>query len=83
MHRTAFIHAALHPIQTFMFNELCDDAHEAHSLKQIHRVVMVIGAVFFTFGGIAISTRLGATVPPASITYGSEKPTADVAVFGD
>lgn len=67
----------------FMFNDLCDDAHEAHSLKQIHRVVMVIGAVFLTFGGIAIGTRLGATQPPASAAYGSAKPTPDAAVFGD
>jgi hypothetical protein len=66
-----------------MFNELCDDAHEAHSLKQIHRVVMIIGVVFFSFGGLAIGTRLGADAPPASVTYGSGPATTDAAVFGD
>jgi hypothetical protein len=66
-----------------MFNDLCDDAHEAHSLKLIHRAVMVIGVVFLSFGGIAISTRLGASEPPASAAYGSEKATPDAAVFGD
>ncbi len=66
-----------------MFDNLCDDAHEAHSLKLINRVVMIIGAVFITFGGSASSTRLGATRPPASSAYGSEKAGADAAVFGD
>lgn len=66
-----------------MFDNLCDDAHEAHSLKLIHRVVAVIGVVFITFGGIAIATRLGASHPPASAAYGSEKPGTDAAVFGD
>ena len=51
-----------------MFDNLCDDAHEAHSLKLINRVIMVIGVVFLTFGGIAIGTRLGATTPPESVT---------------
>lgn len=66
-----------------MFDNLCDDAHEAHSLKLINRVVLVIGAVFLTFGGVAIATRLGATHPPASVTYGTEKAHPDAAVFGD
>jgi hypothetical protein len=66
-----------------MFDELCDDAHEAHSLKLIHRAVMVIGAVFIVFGGVAIGTRLGATHPPASAAYGTEQATPDAAVFGD
>lgn len=66
-----------------MFDNLCDDAHEAHALKLINRAVMVIGVVFLTFGGIAISTRLGATQPPASAAYGSEKAGPDAAVFGD
>lgn len=66
-----------------MFNDLCDDAHEAHSLKQIHRVVMVIGVVFLTFGGVAISTRLGASTPPESVAYGSQQAEQDAAVFGD
>jgi hypothetical protein len=66
-----------------MFDNLCDDAHEAHSLKLINRVVMVIGVVFITIGGVAIGTRLGATHPPASAAYGSEKAGPDAAVFGD
>jgi hypothetical protein len=66
-----------------MFDNLCDDAHEAHSLKLINRVVMVIGVVFLTLGGIAIGTRLGATHPPASAAYGTEQATPDAAVFGD
>ncbi|GAB1343665.1 hypothetical protein [Gemmatimonas sp.] len=66
-----------------MFNDLCDDAHEAHSLKLINRAVMVIGVVFLTLGGIAIGTRLGASHPPASAAYGTKQPTPDAAVFGD
>lgn len=66
-----------------MFDDLCDDAHEAHSLKLINRAVMVIGAVFIVFGGVAIGTRLGATQPPASAAYGTEQATPDAAVFGD
>ncbi len=66
-----------------MFNDLCDDAHEAHSLKQIHRVMMVIGVVFLTFGGVAVSTRLGASIPPESVAYGSQQAEQDAAVFGD
>ncbi len=66
-----------------MFDELCDDQHEAHSLKLIHRVVMVIGVCFITFGGYAITTRLGATVPPTSVTYGTQQPEPTAAVFGD
>ena len=34
-----------------MFNDLCDDAHEAHSLKLINRAVMVIGVVFLLAPG--------------------------------
>lgn len=66
-----------------MFNELCDDAHEAHALKVIHRACMVIALTFITFAGVAIGTRLGANTPPASVAYGSEKATPDAAVFGD
>jgi len=66
-----------------MFNDMCDDAHEAHSLKLINRVIMIIGVVFLTFGGIAISTRLGTTTPPESVAYGTQQAEADAAVFGD
>ncbi len=70
-------------VSDFMFKDLCDDAHEAHSLKLINRVVMVIGVVFLSFGAIAISTRLGATHPPASTAYGTKQAQPDAAVFGD
>ena len=66
-----------------IWHNLCDDAHEAHSLQQIHRVVLGIAVVFVTFGGYAISTRFGHIAPPASVTYGSERPTADNVVIGD
>ncbi len=66
-----------------MFNELCDDAHDAHTMKVINRAVMVIAVCFLTFGGYAISTRFGADVPPSSVTYGSEKAHESSAVFGD
>lgn len=52
-------------------------------MKVIHRAVMVIALCFFTFGGYAISTRLGADHPPTSVAYGTEKAGADVVVFGD
>ncbi|MCA0374395.1 MAG: hypothetical protein LCH84_01925 [Gemmatimonadetes bacterium] len=66
-----------------MWNELCDDAHEAHALKVIHRACMVIAVTFLTFGGVAIATRLGADAPPTSVAYGSEKADADAAVLGN
>ena len=66
-----------------MWNDLCDDAHEAHAMKVINRAILTIGLCFFGFGGFAIATRLGASAPPASASYGSEKPTEDAAVFGD
>lgn len=66
-----------------MWNELCDDSHEAHALKVIHRAVLVIAVTFVSIGGIAISTRLGADAPPSSVAYGSEKPEPHAAVLGD
>ena len=66
-----------------MWNELCDDAHEAHALKVIHRACMVIAVTFLTFGGVAIATRLGADAPPTSVAYGSEKADADATVLGN
>ena len=66
-----------------MFKELCDDAHEAHAMKVIHRMCMVIGVTFATIGVFAISTRLGAGAPPSSVTYGTEKAAPDAVVFGD
>jgi hypothetical protein len=66
-----------------MWNELCDDAHEANSMRVIHRAVMTIAFSFLAFGGYAIGTRLGADVPPSSVTYGTEKAPKGAAVFGD
>lgn len=66
-----------------VWKDLCDDAHEAHSLALIHRAVVVIAVVFVSIGGYAISTRFAHTAPPASVTYGSEKPTPDNIVIGD
>ena len=66
-----------------IWNTLCDDAHEAHSLQSIHRVVIAIAVIFVSFGGYAISTRFGHTAPPTSVAYGSERPTADNVVIGD
>lgn len=71
------------PSISLMWNELCDDAHEAHALKVIHRACMVIALTFVTFAGVAIGTRLGADTPPASVAYGSEQATPDAAVFGN
>jgi hypothetical protein len=66
-----------------MWNNLCDDEHDAHAMQSINRVVMVILVTFMSFGGFAISTRLGAVEPPASVAYGTEQPTPDAAVMGD
>jgi len=61
-----------------MWNELCDDAHEAHALSVIHRAVLVIAVVFFGFGGYMVTTRGGAVAPPDSLAYGTA-PSAAVA----
>jgi hypothetical protein len=66
-----------------MWNELCDDQHEAHAMKVIHRAIVTIAVCFLSFGGYAISTRLNADVPPTSAAYGSEAPGPDATVFGD
>lgn len=66
-----------------MWNELCDDEHDAHAMKVIHRAVVVIGVCFIGFAGFAISTRLGANQPPTSVAYGTEKAAHDVVVLGD
>lgn len=66
-----------------MWNDLCDDAHDAHAMTVIHRAVVVIAVCFIAFGGYAISTRFGADQPPASVTYGTERPEPTAAVFGD
>ena len=66
-----------------MFKDLCDDAHEAHAMKVIHRACMTIGLTFATIAIFAITTRLGAGAPPSSVTYGTEKPGPDAVVFGD
>ena len=66
-----------------MWNELCDDAHEAHAMKVIHRAIVTIGICFLSFGGFAMATRLGAEAPPESVSYGSEAADKHTAVFGD
>lgn len=65
-----------------MFDDLCDDTHEAHALKIINRACLTIGVCFIAFGTFAVATRLGAKAPPASATYGSEAAPKDAAVFG-
>lgn len=66
-----------------MWNELCDEEHDAKTMKTINRAIVVIAVSFLTFGGYAIATRLGAEVPPSSVTYGSEKAPAGSTVLGD
>jgi hypothetical protein len=66
-----------------MWNELCEDQHDAHAMKVIHRAVVAIAVSFLAFGGYAITTRLGADVPPTSVTYGSQQAEKGAAVFGD
>lgn len=66
-----------------MWNELCDDAHEAHAMKVINRAILTIAVCFLTFGGFALATRLGAKAPPSSVSYGSEKAHPAAAIFGD
>ena len=66
-----------------MWNELCDDQHDAHAMRTINRTFLVIFACFVTFGGYALSTRLGAGAPPGSVAYGTEKPHPSAAVFGE
>lgn len=66
-----------------MWNDLCDDAHEARAMKTINRAILTIAVSFLTFGGFALATRLGADAPPSSVTYGSEQAHKNAAVFGD
>ncbi len=66
-----------------MWNNLCEDEHDSHAMKLTNRVFVTIAVCFLAFGGYAISTRLGADVPPTSVTYGTEKPHETASVFGD
>ena len=66
-----------------MWNELCEEAHEAHAMKVINRAILTIALCFLTFGGFAMATRFGAEAPPSSVSYGSEEARKDAAVFGD
>ena len=52
-------------------------------MKLIHRAILTIAVCFLGFGGFALATRLGADAPPASVSYGSEQPHKDAAVYGD
>ena len=65
-----------------MWNELCDNDHDAHTMKIIHRAVFAIAFCFLSFGAYAIATRFGAGVPPSSVAYGSQKPEPGATVFG-
>ena len=66
-----------------MFNDLCDNELDSHAMKIINRAFLTIAVCFLGFAGNAITTRLGASVPPTSVTYGTEAPHATAAVFGD
>ena len=66
-----------------MWNEICDDEHDAQTMKTINRAVLAIVVCFLTFGGYAITTRLGAGAPPTSVTYGSQQAEKGAVVFGD
>ena len=66
-----------------MWNEICDDQHDANTMKLINRAVMTIAICFLTFGGYAIATRFGHDVPPSSVAYGTEKAHPTATVFGD
>lgn len=66
-----------------IWNDLCDDSHEAESLTYIHRVVLLIAVVFVGFGAFAISGRFGHPAPESSVAYGSEQATKDNIVLGD
>ncbi len=52
-------------------------------MRTMNRVFLGIMLCFGVFGGYAISTRLGADAPPASVAYGTKPATPDATVFGD
>lgn len=66
-----------------MWNELCDNEHDANTMKIIHRAVSAIAFCFLAFGSYAIATRLGAAAPPSSVAYGSQQAEKSATVFGD
>lgn len=66
-----------------MWKELCDDEHDVQAMTFVNRAIMIIAVSFLTFGGFAIATRLGASAPPTSVTYGTEKAHPTATVFGD
>ena len=66
-----------------MWKNLCDDEHDTHAMTVINRTFVGILVCFLSFGGFAIATRLGANVPPSSVSYGTEKAHPTATVFGD
>jgi hypothetical protein len=66
-----------------MWNQLCDDEHDAQVMTLMNRVIVGISVCFLAFGGFAISTRFGHPAPPTSVAYGTEQAHHDAAVFGD
>ncbi len=66
-----------------MWNEICDEQHDADTMRTMNRLFLTIVACFLTFGGYALVTRLGADAPPASVAYGTQKAAADAVTFGD
>ncbi len=58
------------------------DAHDVHSMRVIHYTCVAIGVAFIGFGAFAITTRLGAQAPPASVSYGTEQAHPSATVIG-
>ncbi len=66
-----------------MFEQLCEDEHDAHAMKIVHRAFLGVTLVFVVLGGVAITTRMGKAAPPTSVAYGTEKAHPTAVVFGD
>jgi hypothetical protein len=65
-----------------IFDQLADgDPHEAHALRVIHRVFLIIGAVFFCLLSGTVATRWGMDAPPESMAYGTIAPSADAVLL--
>lgn len=65
-----------------MFDQLSPDSHDVHAMRVIHYTCAAIVIAFVGIGAFAISTRMGAGAPPASVTYGTAKPHHSAAVLG-
>lgn len=66
-----------------MFDQMSPDHHDVHAMRVIHYTCAAIVVAFIGLGAFAISTRMGAGAPPASVAYGTEKPHKTASVFGD